>query len=85
MFGYQNLQVKVSIWLKEDGISMHTLMRTAHLQLYYTPDHLDTYVGLSYRDVVTPEKHGVKPDSILHLLTHFIPRGVLLTPALLPS
>ena len=77
---------------------MHTLMRTAHLQLYYTPDHLDTYVGLSYRDVVTPEKHGVKPAQRMYpgglvcrtakgclALTHFIPRGVLLTPALLPS
>ena len=47
-----------------------------HAQLYYTPDSLETYVGLSSDEQVDPSKHeGTKPDNVLKVLSEYIPPG----------
>ena len=46
------------------------------MQLYYTPDSLETYIGLSFDEQVDPSKHeGTKPDNVLKILTEYIPPG----------
>lgn len=43
-------------------------------QLYYTPDHLHTYIGLDCEDTVSPAKHdGTKPDNIVKILAQHVP------------
>ena len=49
---------------------------TTYAQLYYTPDSLETYVGLSFDEQVDPSKHeGTKPDNVLKVLSEYIPPG----------
>ena len=46
-------------------------------QLYYTPDHLDTYVGVAHEGKVNPKCYdGLKPDNIVETLAQYIPQGV---------
>ena len=46
-------------------------------QLFYTPDSLEPYVGLSYDEQVDPAKHeGIKPDNVLKILGEYIPKGI---------
>lgn len=48
----------------------------ALFQLYYTPDHLDTFVGIKYSHKVDPNKHdGITPDNVLSMLSEYIPEG----------
>ena len=48
----------------------------ALFQLYYTPDHLDTYVGIKYDQKVDPSKHdGIKADDVLSTISEYIPEG----------
>ena len=43
-------------------------------QLYYTPDHLHTYIGLDCEDTVSPATHdGTKPDNIVKILAQHVP------------
>lgn len=43
-------------------------------QLYYTPDHLHTYIGLDCEDTVSPATHdGTKPDNIVKILAPYVP------------
>ena len=43
-------------------------------QLYYTPDHLHTYIGLDCEDTVSPATHdGIKPDNIVKILAQHVP------------
>lgn len=52
------------------------LLFSLFFQLYYTPDHLDTYLACSYDDKVDPTKHyGTKPDDIFTPITDVIPPG----------
>ena len=45
-------------------------------QLYYTPDSLETYVGLSYDEQIDPSKHdGTKADNVIKVLSEYIPPG----------
>ena len=46
------------------------------LQLYYTPDLLDTYVGVCHEGMVDPAHHcGTTPDDIVGILSEYIPDG----------
>ncbi len=46
------------------------------MQLYYTPDTLETYLGLSYEAKIDPAKHdGTKADNVIKMLSEFIPQG----------
>ena len=46
------------------------------LQLYYMPDTLQTYLGLTYDKKVDPAKHdGTKPDNIFKVFSEFLPPG----------
>ena len=44
-------------------------------QLYYTPDHLDLCVDVSYDDLVSMDTQGVKPDNIFKILDEWLPEG----------
>ena len=50
-------------------------LKKKNLQLYYTPDHLDLCVQVSYDNVVSMETHGVKPDNIFDSLDEWLPKG----------
>lgn len=54
-------------------MSIDTL--SSSLQLYYTPDHLDLCISVSYDDNVSMETHGVKPDNIFNALDEWLPKG----------
>jgi len=46
------------------------------IKLYYTPDHLHTYLGFSYDDKVDPVKHdGTKPDNVIKTMAQCLPEG----------
>ena len=48
-------------------------------QLYYTPDTLDTYLGLNYDERVDPAKNdGTKPDNVMKVLAEYIPQGLFI-------
>ena len=48
----------------------------ALFQLYYTPDHLDTFVGIKYNHKVDPVKYnGIKPDNVLKTFSEYVPEG----------
>ena len=45
-------------------------------QVYFTPDTLDTYIGLTYDSKIDPAQHrGTKPDDVVRILSDYIPPG----------
>jgi len=49
------------------------------MQLYYTPDTLNMYLGLSYDEKIDPARHGgTKADNVIKVLSEFIPQGKFL-------
>ena len=54
IFGYKKLQIKVGLC-----VSKSNYLTT--FQLYYTPGHLNTFIGVNYADKIDPKKHdGLK-------------------------
>lgn len=74
-----NLKIQVSVPVcgnEEERRWSRSCVWWALFQLYYTPDHLETFVGLSYDQKVDPIKHsGLKPDNIVDTLSEYVPEG----------
>lgn len=85
MYAFNELIYSLSSPLSVSSLSLPSLsspfpLHMPHInmfmQLYYTPDSLETYVGLSYDEQVDPLKHeGTKPDNVLKMLSEYIPPG----------
>lgn len=52
-------------------VSLHS-----SLQLYYTPDTLQTYLALNYEEKIDPARNsGTKADNIIKTMSKYIPQG----------
>ena len=71
------MKIKVKLYYFNPSLTVQCDFNPFVTQLYYTPDDLRTYVGLSHGGVASQSTQGVNPDNVVKTLAQYIPEGTL--------